>query len=204
MPATTRAISAMKPIPTIIIILQFLCITRKGLWQDFTYDSSEPNYPLNNAPLKVEHDAIACLEVLHKLPKPLMFVESKTTYPFQLIIDNPKTNTMISQLLVDHGAWNVHVLKAIEMVGKDKCLKGNVAMDVGANLGLFTNAMISMGCQVISFEMQPNMAQQVMFSACSNGKKDCLTLHVGAVGEHFVMLKMVNAGAGNLGGIGIT
>ena len=114
---------------------------------------------------------------------------------FQIILDNPKTDTMIIQFLVDHGAWDVHVLKAIEMVGNDKCRKGNVAMDVGANLGLFTNAMISMGCQVTSFEIQPNMAQRVMFSACSNGKKDCLTLHVGDVGKHSGMLKMVNAGA---------
>ena len=61
-----------------------------------------------------------------------------------------------------------------------------------------------MGFQTTSFEMQPTMAQRVMFSACSNGKRDYLTFHVGAVGKHSGMLKMVNAGAGNLGGIGIT
>ena len=89
---------------------------------------------------------------------------------FQIILDNPKTDTMIIQFLVDHGAWDVHILKAIEMVGKDKCRKVNMAMDVGANLSFFTNVVLPIGCQVTSFEIQPNMAQRVIFSACSNKK----------------------------------
>ena len=105
---------------------------------------------------------------------------------FQITVTNPKTDTMIIQFLVDHGAWGVHILKAIKMVGNDKCPKGNMAMDVGANLGFFTNVVLSMGFQTTSFEIQPNMAQRVIFSACSNKKRISLPSMLGLLANILV------------------
>lgn len=146
----------------------------------------------------------SCMDLLSRAGKPIVIAQSRARSPFSIVVHDHESDTMISKFIVDSGLWDVHVLKAIEHVARDDCIKGGEALDVGTNLGFFSMALLAMGCSVKGFEMQPRMVELASLSACINGYSDRYQLKLGAVSNiHGAHLQRVNATGGNLGGVGI-
>jgi FkbM family methyltransferase len=146
----------------------------------------------------------SCMGLLSGAGKPIVIAQSRAQSPFSIVVHDHLSDTMISKFIVDHGLWDVHVLKALEHFAGDDCAKGGDALDVGTNLGFFSMAMLAMGCSVKGFEMQPRMAELATLSGCINGYSDRYHLRLGAVSDvHGAELQRVNASGGNLGAVGI-
>lgn len=147
---------------------------------------------------------MSCLDLLRGVVKPIVIARSRAQSPFFIVVHDHEQDTMISKTIVDSGLWDVHVLKALEHIAKDACVKGGEALDVGTNLGFFSMALLAMGCNVRGFEIQPRMVELAILSACINGYADRFQLKLGAVSDvHDAYLLRNNATSGNLGGIGI-
>jgi len=92
---------------------------------------------------------------------------------------------MLSTSISTTGLWDVNVLRLLEHIAIPACSRpgGALVVDVGTNLGFFTNALLAMGCDVVGFEMQPEHAARVKRSARINEAKSRLSMHVGAVSD---------------------
>jgi len=125
--------------------------------------------------------------------------------PFSIALPDHNVDTMVSNFIVRHSVWDVHVLKAIELVAASACAQGAKALDVGMNVGFFTMAMLAMGCRVTAFEVQPLMVELSALSACVNSFEGNnfthrLTVHLGAASDtHGETLRRENISSGNLG-----
>ena len=90
----------------------------------------------------------------------------------------PNPGDFLSDLLVSKGAWETNNMRLIGSLVK-KRLNLNapcLALDVGANQGIYSLYMAKLGCKVISFEMQVRVAALNKLSIALNGLDDKITL----------------------------
>jgi hypothetical protein len=145
---------------------------------------------------------VNCVDLLRRTAVGRSITVTKTAArePFFVCHLDPKVDTVISASLQSTGLWDVHVLRALEETIGNKCRENNtLTLDVGTNLGCFTNAMLALGCRVRGFEMQPSALSLVQTSACFNKFTHRLELTLGAVSDKAGRLKMIDVHGGNLG-----
>ena len=147
---------------------------------------------------------VDCVDLLRstEIGRSITVTKTAAREPFFICHVDPKVDNVISATIQSTGLWDVHVLSALEETIGDKCRENKrLTLDVGTNLGFFTNAMLALGCHVWGFEMQPTALSLVQTSACLNKFTHRLELTLGAVSDKAERLKMIDASAGNLGGI---
>ena len=126
-------------------------------------------------------------------------VRTRARAPFWLAIYEPKRDTVISRMIENFKLWDVHVLSVLEDAVGPRCEHGGLAVDVGTNIGFFSNALLAMGCRVAGFEMQSDVAALVELSAKLNGAGDRLRMNVGAVSDKSADTLMRSASPDNVG-----
>ena len=139
-------------------------------------------------------------------PNPTILVESSVSHNFLISVLDSKVDNGVSTVIARDGRWDVHVLKALEAMAfrTNACQNGEIAMDVGANVGFFTLALLAMGCEVVAFEMQEDLYEMVKFSSCINGFSHLLTIHNVAVSDKGgEVLRYNQVRHGNVGGTGL-
>ena len=147
----------------------------------------------------------SCLGRIRQRDTPVVFSRVNSSVPFSIALPDHNLDTMVSQFIVRHSIWDVHVLKAIELVAAGPCAKGAKALDVGMNVGFFSMAMLAMGCRVTAFELQPMLVELSVLSACINSVdgndfSNRFTVHQGAASDkHNEALRRTNILSGNLG-----
>ncbi len=148
---------------------------------------------------------VSCLGRIRQRNTTVVVSQVKSSVPFLIALPDHNIDTMVSQFIVRHSIWDVHVLKAIELVAAGPCAKGAKALDVGMNVGFFSMAMLAMGCRVSAFELQPMLVELSILSACINSvdKNDFsnrFTVHQGAASDrNNEALRRENILSGNLG-----
>jgi FkbM family methyltransferase len=142
--------------------------------------------------------------VLKEVPKGTMIVRSATDPAFFVAIADPNVDTMVSALIYKTGLWDVHIYAVLSKIVVDACGKDRVIiLDVGSNLGYFSQALLSWGCEVWAFEMQEEMAARVELGATFNGALERLHVVRGALSNKTGNVKRVVTDGGNFGGVGI-
>ena len=147
---------------------------------------------------------VDCVDLLRRteIRRSITITKTAAREPFFICHFDPKVDSVVSAMIQSTGLWDVHVLSALEETIGDKCNENNMlTLDVGTNLGFFTNAMLALGCRVRGFEMQPSALSLVQTSACLNKFTHRLELTLGAVSDKAERLKMIDASSGNLGGV---
>lgn len=145
-----------------------------------------------------------------ELPEGAIVLKSKTRAPFLITVLDPEVDNMLSAFIFRTRLWDVHVLMALEHAIGNDCATAAAAgaaartADVGANLGFFSMSMLAMGCDVTSFEMQPEMANLVRLSARFSGASARHRVIEGAVSDVADTVLQRGIGtSGNIGGVGI-
>lgn len=84
---------------------------------------------------------------------------------------------------------------------RDTLRAGDVALDLGANVGLLTVTMaaaVGGSGRVVSFEPLPAAAEMLQISVRENGFEDRVRIEPAAVGDHGGTVRLLNAPNGNL------
>lgn len=76
---------------------------------------------------------------------------------------------------------DLHVLQAAATSLHGQCSTTTLVVDVGANIGQFSNFFLAMGCRVFAIEPQRPMQNMIISSAIVNGFSDRLVLFRGAL-----------------------
>lgn len=119
----------------------------------------------------------------NKNKESLYLVKTNTNPSFLILTLSPKSDVWISNQLVRRGWWESAIEKTFEEVLDDVFKKPNAEcnmIDVGGNLGFFSLLSAAYGCQVSTFEVQPEMVERIKASATINGFKN-IQVHNNAV-----------------------
>jgi FkbM family methyltransferase len=153
-------------------------------------------------------DCVPCdldiARVLRHVPEKTLLVKSNTKPSFFIALVDPQMDTIVSKTINETGLWDVHVLKKMAELAEQTCnKKKHVVMDVGGNVGVFTQALLAWGCEVYTFEMASPLAARIEFAAAMNGNLRKLHLHQVALSDTKKKVKITPLNVGNMGATSI-
>ncbi|KAF0979200.1 hypothetical protein FDP41_001543 [Naegleria fowleri] len=129
--------------------------------------------------------------LIHEKEAPLVadkrYLIKTRTYPsFWMVTLSPQKDVWISRQLYERGWWESAVEDTFEKILKEFFKKNALAkesdkktcrvVDVGGNLGFFSLLSAAWGCQVITYEVQPDMIQKIQASSVINGFENLMTI----------------------------
>ncbi|KAG2379360.1 hypothetical protein C9374_007499 [Naegleria lovaniensis] len=151
----------------------------------FVYVWNAPYYRLEaSGPLIHEKDAAMVADKRY-------LIKTRTYPSFWIVALSPQKDVWISRQLYERGWWESAIEDTFEKILKEFFKKNALAkesnkktcrvVDVGGNLGFFSLLSAAWGCQVKTYEVQPDMIKKIQASSVINGFEHLMTIRHRAV-----------------------